>query len=121
MPALTVIKLVEASEKAFRILVIEGSKDGLSGDKNLHLRLLRMISRYNTTTGLTFQSLWEHDAEVTVPGDESHSHQLRKKICELYLRIRLKSYALVFNTEIIQKGKAGMRQKASKVLQFQGL
>ena len=121
MPSVTVVKLVEASEKAFQVLAIENSTSGLSGDRNLHLRLLRMTSRYSTTTHLTFYTLEQHDVESTEPGGEVHSSQLRKKICELYLGIRLKSYSKVYNTEVIQAGKVGARQKACKVLLFQGL
>ena len=61
--------------------------------------------------GNVFPQLDEHDKESEIIFSDLHSTQLtKKKIVELYIKIRLYSYEKQFNKDKLHKKNTGLRQ-----------
>jgi hypothetical protein len=120
VPSGPVIALIRDSEKAFRLLVSGEKNDKIPNDKLLKLKVFQTVTRYSKE--VSFERLSGHDLENCNPGEDLHSVQLKKKICELYLEVRLITYGKKFSTEIMQKpSNLGKRQQLNKLVLFQSL
>ena len=120
VPSETVLKLVEACEKCFRIMVCGHSGDSISSLKNIDLLLFKAVLRYQDSARIFFD-LGRHDIETWTVSDDMHSTQLQKQVCKAFLNIRLKTYGQRYYHEVVQRGKAGKRQQLNKLVLFQNL
>ena len=120
VPAPPVIELVRNCEKSFRILVCGDQSDKLPNAKNLKLKLYSLVMKYNKD--VVFSSLLGHDMENSNDEMDLHSTQLKKKICETFLNVRLITYGQRYYKEILQKPESlGKRQQLNKLVLFQSL
>ena len=117
-PSKTVIKLIEACEKAFRILIAGESHKSIPRQSYIK-RLTKTVLRFNQDT--QFPNLDRHDLENVCENSDLHSTQLKKKVCEQFLTVRLQCYGQSYYNEVIQAGKFGKRQHLNKTVLFESL
>ena len=117
-PSKTVVKLVEVCERAFRILIAGEGHKSLPRAAQMK-KLTKSVFRFNQD--IQFPGLDKHDLENVCENSELHSTQLKKKVCESFLKTRLLCYGQSYYTEVIQAGKFGKRQHLNKTVLFESL
>jgi hypothetical protein len=125
VPSSSVVVIVRASEKAFRLIACQSNLSGgpcqISSHSNLSKLLVVAINRSLTDADL-FPSLGSHDMEnADIVSNDLHSTQLKKQIIDKYLTLRLRTYGKHYTQTVIQNSKAGIRQQANKLVLFQNL
>jgi hypothetical protein len=109
LPSTPVVQLIELCEKTFRQIVCQEEKQ-ISSQKGIKKMMLRVVSQ----TDVEFPTLDAHDLETNKPELDLHSTQLKKAVCETYLRVRLLTYGQKYFTDVIQRQNIGKRQKAEQ-------
>ncbi len=120
-PSRAVWRLIEQCEKAFRVLVsgTASSAMEITGRKNIGLLLFSTVTRLQGMAD--FADLARHDLQTCTDNEELHSTQLKKKVCQHYITLRLLTYGQKYYTDKIQLSKVGKRQKLTKAILFENL
>ena len=114
MCSLTVFKIVSASEKAFKHVIIKNSSQT---SNDIAFKCKYIINKHLSAKKISFF----HPIENEIGFEDLHESQVTKIIIERYLNIRLKHHAKNLTLKEIHNNRTTKRQKLSKIILFQNV
>lgn len=122
IPSKGVIDIVEACEKAFRIIMPSPAlMESLPSNRYVDLHMQTMVFSHLLPKHQTlFPSLADHFFHHDPGVEENHISQLIKKVASVYINIKLLKAAKLFRDRQILKGKTTTRMKLNKLTLFSG-
>lgn len=107
-----VYKIICAAEKEFKLLVIKGKRN-----VNVNYEVIKISNEYLHREGIKFQ----HEISNEFGYEDLHESQMTKKIMEIYLKIRFKSYGKKLTLKHVHNNEATIRQKLNKIIHFKNV